>query len=547
MLKQTFTDFEVIIVNDGSTDSSMAICRGFEDPRIRYVEQENKGLAGARNAGIEHARGRYLGFIDADDTWQPEKVARHVEHLDSDPGLGLSYSFSNMMDSAGKLLGTMQMEGREQTQFEDLYARNVIGNGSNAMLRSEVFTGREDDYSSFPPVELFDSDLRRVEDLELWARIASTTQWKISCLPKPLINYRINPSGLSAHTELQRKYHFLALAKVAGYTPFQAEVHRVRAVAHFYWHQARILSTQRSTRLGLRAAKHALYYDWRTINGNHFLIICALTASGLLPRGVNNWLSRLASKVWGHWQHLRLQLSQRNWRSRDSHDRTGTLSSLTRAPRSYVRKKAMPNLFFLCHRHRLMFMAVSKNASSSLKQVMYREEHGCKESQKKIHELWGWQPSAQRAIDIADTKGLSAYREYVRFVVYRDPVDRFLSTYHNKVLYSEIRHPTYAGKRLEGMGLEQFINVTEAVLKIDNPLHIDEHIRRQSDYYSTDDVDWIVPVEKLDEFLHKEFGIKAMPMENKTALPRLKATSEQIERIRNLYARDYQIKPNWPG
>ena len=346
LLDQTCSDFEVIIVNDGSTDSSMKICRRFEDPRIRYVEQENRGLSEARNVGIERARGRYLGFIDADDTWQPEKVARHVKHMDSDPDLGLSYSFSSLMDEGGKQLGTLQMEGTVHTRFEDQYVKNVIGNGSNAILRSEVFTGRDGDRASFPPVNLFDRDLRRAEDLEMWARIASTTQWKISCLPEALVNYRINTSGLSANTDLQRKYHLLALSKIAAYAPFQAEVHRNRAVAHLYWHQARTHSTQRATRLGLRAAKYALRSDWRTINGNHFLIICALAASGILPRGAYDWLSRRASKAWGQWQHLRLQQRQSSMSSRKSGDRIRTLKSLTGSPRSYVRKKAMTNLFF---------------------------------------------------------------------------------------------------------------------------------------------------------------------------------------------------------
>ena len=194
-----------------------------------------------------------------------------------------------------------------------------------------------------------------------------------------------------------------------------------------------------------------------------------------------------------------------------------------------------------------MFMGVSKNASTSLKLTIYREEHPRDETTEKIHELWGWKPRTGRSIDVVDTQGLSEYQDYVRFTVYRDPVARFLSTYHDKVLYFSKRHPFFAGKHLEGIGLEQFINVAEAVLKIDNPLHIDEHIRRQSDFYSPDDVDWIVPIEKLTLFLREEFSIVSLPTENKTVPPKLAATDEQIERIRKLYASDYRIKPNWPG
>ena len=110
VLNQTWRNLEVIVVNDGSTDRSMEVCQQFDDPRIIYVEQGNGGAATARNTGIRHARGEYLGFIDADDTWMPEKIARHMQQFDQDPDLGLVYSFSSLMDEAGKDLITFQKD-----------------------------------------------------------------------------------------------------------------------------------------------------------------------------------------------------------------------------------------------------------------------------------------------------------------------------------------------------------------------------------------------------------------------------------------------------
>ncbi|MDH4021061.1 MAG: glycosyltransferase family 2 protein [Xanthomonadales bacterium] len=101
VLNQTWQNLGVIVVNDGSTGRSMEICQQFDDPRITYVEQENGGCATARNAGIRHAHGKYLGFIDADDTWMPEKIAGHMLQFAKDPDLGLVYSFSSLMDDAG--------------------------------------------------------------------------------------------------------------------------------------------------------------------------------------------------------------------------------------------------------------------------------------------------------------------------------------------------------------------------------------------------------------------------------------------------------------
>lgn len=549
VLNQTWRNLEVIVVNDGSIDRSMEVCQQFDDPRIIYVEQKNSGCASARNAGIRHARGEYLGFIDADDTWMPEKITRHMRQFDQDPDLGLVYSFSSLVDEAGKDLITFQKDGTDPTTFADCYIHNVIGNGSNAILRKEVFTGRDSDSRSYPPMGLFNTELRRAEDFELWSRISGLSQWKIACLPEILVNYRINTAGLSSNPTAQRHFHLLAMAMIAEHVPYDAEKYRTTAVACLYWYLARTLASQKKTLPGLRAARIALHYDWRTFSAGHIIVISALASSAVLPRQAFFSLFRLSGRAWGWWQRLTLRFR----RAEKNHTAVAytakqSMSAMIGKPESYARKKAMPNLFFLCHKHRLMFLGIAKNASTTLKHIMYREEFGAdtQEVPAEIHRFWGWGPHADRAIETHKAKDVEAYSGYTRFAIYRDPVSRFLSAYHNMVLYSKVPHEFFVENRLEGMALDHFIDVTATILKMNNPLHIDEHLRPQAWQYRPDDVDYIVPLESMSDFLESRFGIQPGPVHNKTRLPRISASEQQLERIREIYACDYAIKPNWP-
>ncbi len=93
LLNQTFEDFEIVVVDDGSSDDTAQITRAFgADTRVKLILQRNRGLAGARNTGIAEARGEYIGFCDADDLWQPKKLANHIAHLENAPEVGLSFS-----------------------------------------------------------------------------------------------------------------------------------------------------------------------------------------------------------------------------------------------------------------------------------------------------------------------------------------------------------------------------------------------------------------------------------------------------------------------
>jgi len=547
-LSQTYENLEIIIVIDGSTDRSAEICKSFSDSRIRIFEQENKGLAASRNMGIKEASGEFIGFLDSDDLWEPNKVMSHVDLFLKDARLGAIFSHSKLIDEHSRELGVFQKEGHNPLSFRDFYVQNVVGNGSNMILRKSVFTGQPSTVNGYPAMNEFLPELRHAEDFELWSRIAVKTRWRISCIPEPLVRYRINSQGLSANMAMQRKYHFFALALIANYAPEEAEKLRWDAVAHAYWHQSRVAAHQYKARIGLKAAMHATWYEWRSISTNHVMVLFANLAAAILPKRTYYGLLRFGERFWGKLQKHSLQMA--NLRDSESNSKQRSIRKKARVikPATYIRRNALPNMFFLCHRHRFMFIGIAKNASTSLKQIAMLEEQDVREHRKtnSPHRYWGFKPSRGRTIELTNQSELSEYPNYIKFAVYRDPVSRFLSAYHNRLIYFDREHEFYFRHRLSGMGLEQFLQVAENALKISNREHIDEHIRPQAWYYDASDVDVIVPIERLDTFLLDSFGIRLGTKVNKTVLPKIEAADGQIRRIKHMYECDYAIKPNWP-
>jgi teichuronic acid biosynthesis glycosyltransferase TuaG len=172
VIKQTRDDWELIVVDDGSTDDTASRVRPFQsDARIQLVQQENRGLAGARNTAIRHARGRYLSMFDSDDLWMPNHLEVMATVLDNDPGLAFGHSDAWVLDeTTRRIRRTTAMfyqhfpdpQPTDSTEFLSLLLeRNFVS--ANATVRSAVF---ED-------VGLFNPALRSAEDYELWLRIVA--------------------------------------------------------------------------------------------------------------------------------------------------------------------------------------------------------------------------------------------------------------------------------------------------------------------------------------------------------------------------------------
>ena len=139
ILSQTFTDFEFIVVDDGSTDSTLAILDGYSDPRIRVIKSEhNLGLPGALNLGLSAARGEYIARMDADDVSLPERLMKQVSWLDENPETSVLGTFSIRIDPQGRYHEFIPVPtGDKEISRRLLSDANPIIHGS-VMMRSVV-------------------------------------------------------------------------------------------------------------------------------------------------------------------------------------------------------------------------------------------------------------------------------------------------------------------------------------------------------------------------------------------------------------------------
>lgn len=182
ILNQSFADFELIIVNDGSEDTTETIILSYNDMRIKYLKNtENKGLVYSLNRAIDHGKGYYYARMDADDICEIERFSRQINYLNNHPEVGVLGTYAQIIDEKGGFLGKFE------TPIEDYQIRQKLFLDSpfihpTVMFRRDILTDQR-----------YDVKFYRLEDYELWVRLAKKTQFHN--LPESLLRYRIVPTS----------------------------------------------------------------------------------------------------------------------------------------------------------------------------------------------------------------------------------------------------------------------------------------------------------------------------------------------------------------
>ena len=254
VLSQTFSDFELIVINDGSVDSTLDILTKVQDHRLKVFSYPNSGLSASRNRGIEHACGMYISFLDADDLWTSDKLEVQLSALQEYPDVAVVYSWTDFIDGRGSLLGYGIHHSVNGYVFPELLMFYFIGSGSNALIRKHVFDA----------IGYFDETLTSAEDLDMFLRLAS--RYQFLSIPRAQILYRLTDSSMSKNVLRQEKESIKVLQRAFSREPGNSFLHlRKYTYANLYIYLATQALRGNTDR---ERVKYAVWYLWMSIKHN---------------------------------------------------------------------------------------------------------------------------------------------------------------------------------------------------------------------------------------------------------------------------------------
>lgn len=205
MIAQTFTNWEAIIIDDGSKDETQEVVAQFDDPRIRYIYQDNKGLSAARNTGLREANSEIIALLDADDIWQDDYLAQMIVPLRDQPDVIAVYCGFQYINQDGEEVGVPNLTTVPPEEFREHYSK--YGNWlvpSGVVFRKNIAEKEG----------CFDESLKAVEDSDLWSKMSR--HGLFVGLPLPLVGYRRHDANMSSDPQRIVSANYIILERYYG-------------------------------------------------------------------------------------------------------------------------------------------------------------------------------------------------------------------------------------------------------------------------------------------------------------------------------------------
>jgi GT2 family glycosyltransferase len=192
--KQTFSDIEILLINDGSTDQTLDLIQHISDQRLKIFSYENAGLPVTRNRGVSHAAGEFISFIDADDLWTPDKLELQLLALQQHPEAGVAYSWTSyFIDGQETSIFPYDSISLNGNVYSKILVNNFVASGSNILVRRKVV----ESLGGFEPT------LRACEDWDFYIRLAA--KWDFVVVPKHQILYRQSSNAMTSQVDIMEK------------------------------------------------------------------------------------------------------------------------------------------------------------------------------------------------------------------------------------------------------------------------------------------------------------------------------------------------------
>jgi glycosyltransferase involved in cell wall biosynthesis len=220
VLKQSFADFELLIVNDGSSDKTVKIIQSFKDSRIVLIQQENKGISAALNSGLKHSRAQYIARFDADDICYPERLKVQYDFITAHPEYNIIGSAADYIDAEGNYIFTQHPVAHLNEELQDLKYTICPFIHSSVFYRKEVITANGG----------YNEHAYTYEDHFLWVNILNSTR---ACnLSQPLLRVRLNPESITIDEKWRtRKFRDIKYESLKSRTITEADGIELKRIA----------------------------------------------------------------------------------------------------------------------------------------------------------------------------------------------------------------------------------------------------------------------------------------------------------------------------